>query len=295
MATPDRLATATTLYDVNILDAMNEYLFKSAQSTLRRTADRSTFQKVTNAATPVRNLPENPVEGQRIQPLNDITAPGGAVLTAAEATGSGAGLYTGYLIDGSYTVGTGDLGSLLPANTNFAGLLSYSPATGNVASFRNRTVWQDAGSAYNPTASGKVTINGVDYAITDILGGDYWALTGADGSLLKAGQKYFVNVENGSGTKLYPDKTLTPGNIYFFDGLTWIEEKVGLDQSEVDARVKSLVEDFAEVAQACPPGITAPCPKYSKPCWIWTGTESEHTAISPKRADVCYVIPETSQ
>ena len=91
--------------------------------------------------------------------------------------------------------------------------------------------------AYNPTSSGMVSINGKKYAITNLQSNDYWALTGLDGSFFKAGQRYFVNVENSAKVPLYPNVTLEQGAFYSWDGLQWIKEQVGLDTAEVDSRI----------------------------------------------------------
>ena len=174
---------------------------------------------------------------------------------------------------------TTDLGSLVPENDNIAGLLSY-PASHNIATFAGRTVFQDRGT-YNPTASGKVTINGTEYAITNLQSADYWALTGLDGSFIKDGEQYCINVKNGSGTALYPNITLEQGSIYAFDGFKWIKEKAGLDQTEVDARVNALTSDWAKKSNTDYVPATKICQEM---------TQSAYTALSPKVANQLYCI-----
>ena len=55
---------------------------------------------------------------------------------------------------------------------------------------------------------------------------------------------------------------------------------------------KSVVEIASPPAElpACPTGVTAPCPKYSKTCsYQWFGTDSELRAITSYSTDVCYL------
>ena len=122
-------------------------------------------------------------KGQRIQLLNDLTVPGGAVMTAQESAGTDSrgtsitGLFTGYEVDAKYDNGSvgGDLGSLDPTNTNFAGLLSFSNARAS-GSEANKTFFVSPnGNTYAPT---RVWINGVRYSVGSAVNRDFFPLTG---------------------------------------------------------------------------------------------------------------------
>ena len=141
-AVADRLSAARTLYDLNIQDAQDEWLFQSDATTEAKTLDKAQLQQATNSPTPVREAPANPRVGMRIQPLNDISVPGGAIMVAQEYSASGAN-YIGYL-DASSRTSSSDLGSLTPENDSIAGFLSYTEGH-NTATFRNKTVFQDRG------------------------------------------------------------------------------------------------------------------------------------------------------
>ena len=178
---------------------------------------------------------------------------GGAILTAAESSGTSSagvnitGLFTGYEDDSAYDNGSagGDLGSLDPEDTTkILGLLSFSNAraAGNEA---NKTMVVVA-VGFDPA---KAYINRRAYTLGALVNNHFKALTGLDGSYLKAGQKYLINIEKSDGTKAFPDVTLKQGEIYFWDGLQWIQEKRGLELSEVNARIDAKV-----------PGSSGPMP-----------------------------------
>ena len=271
IATSSRVTSATTINSVNIQLRSGEWVGQSGTTTALKTLTKEALQAIANKAIPVHDVPSNPTEGMRIEPLNDISTEGCAVLTADEFTSSTAN-YIGYL-DASSRTQTTDLGSLVPENNDIAGLLSY-PDSHNSSIFKNKTVFQDRGT-YNPTTSGKVVINGTEYAITNLQSNDYWALTGLDGSFIKDGEKYCINVKNGSGTPLYPNVTLIQGVKYFYDGLQWQEDKRGLDQEEVDNRIQT------EVPQQFRSDADTTGGYFQKKCW-WKGTDAEYTALNPK-------------
>ena len=273
----DRISEETTINNVNIQNRAGVWLGQSGESSVIRTIDKATLTSITGGAIGIHVPPANPSDGTRIRMLSDYIIAGGAVMTASEATGTASGLYTGYLQDSSYTIGTGDLGSLVPPNANFNGLLSYSGAHSN-NQYANKTTFQDSGTNYTPRY---VFINGVRYALTNITANDYWSLNGLDGSFIKAGHRYFVNVENTAGVKMYPNVTLEQGKIYFYDGLTWREEKTGLDQTEVDARVNALTSDWAKKSNTDYVPATKICQEM---------TQAQYTALSPKVANQLYCI-----
>ena len=242
VATANRVSSVTTINAVNIQFKDGSWAGQTGESTALKTLTKAQLQSLSNEPAPVHTLPTSPTTGQRIEALNSISVPNCALMTAGEFSTSTA-QYIGYL-DASSRTATTDLGSLVPKNSNIAGLLSY-PASHNNSTFRNRTVFQDRGT-YNPTTSGKVIINGTEYAITNLQSNDYWALTGLDGSFIKNSEKYCINVKNGSGTLLYPNTTLAQGARAVYDGFKWIPEKISLDQTEVDARVNTLISDWAK-------------------------------------------------
>ena len=211
-----------------------------------------------------------------IKPLENLTVRGGAVLTAAEATGSAAGLYTGYLIDAVYSVGTGDLGNLAPPNANLRGLLSYSTAH-VAAAYQNKTV-VSVNAGYTPT---RVYINGVSYNVTNIASTNDYTLNGVDGSLLKPGKMYYVNIETTGGVRLYPDITLTSGREYIWNGLFWVETTSGKTDAQVNALIDARVADWAEANNT----DQIPANKLRRSLM----TDAAYTALSSKDSTTLYL------
>ena len=62
----------------------------------------------------------------------------------------------------------------------------------------------------------------------------------------------------------------------------------GVSSTQVNTQIDARVEEAALKATDCPTGVTAPCPKYSKPCFLWKGTQAEYTALTTKLDTVCY-------
>ena len=230
--------------------------------------------------------PTSPVIGQRIEPLADLTVQGGAILTAAESSGTSSagvnitGLFTGYEDDSAYDNGSagGDLGSLDPEDTTkILGLLSFSNAraAGNEA---NKTMVVVA-VGFDPA---KAYINRRAYTLGALVNNHFKALTGLDGSFLKAGQKYLINIEKSDGTKAFPDVTLKQGEIYFWDGLQWIQEKRGLELSEVNARIDAKVPRQFR-ADADTTG------QLFQPSDFWLGTQTQYDAATKTANRVFFV------
>ena len=198
-------------------------------------------------------------------------------MTAAEATGSAAGLYSGYLIDAVYTVGTGDLGSLNPANASFRGLISYSSAH-VTAAYSDKTV-MFANAGYTPT---KIWINGKSYNVTNIASTNDYTLNGLDGSVIKPGRRYFVNSEITGGVRLYPDVVLKAGLTYIWDGIQWTNTDRGQTAPEVNALIKlNVPQQFRNDA------VTTG--QYFQPSEFWSGTAAQEATIT-KKTDGLYFI-----
>ena len=287
----ERLSAAGTLTGMNVGFLDGSWAGQVGLTRVRRTVDKRTLQAVANAVTGVHSVPTNPHEGQRIEMLNDQTIQGGAVLTAQESSGSTqagvsiTGLFTGYEIDSRYDNGSagGDLGSLDPINANFAGLVSFSNARAS-GSEANKTMFISAnGNTYAPRS---VWINGVKYAVGSAVNRDFFPLTGLDGSFLKPGKKYYVNVENASGTKLFEDVVLKAGEVYLWTGIQWVKTLRGLQESEVDARINAKIpQQFRQDADTSSTGTNG---KYIQPKGFWCGPENEYTALT-KKAGYLYI------
>ena len=234
--TDHRVTTARTVNSMNVQWQGGVYAGQSGETKALRTLDKKTLQGIANAVTPVVSVPANPAVGMRIEPLENITVRGGAILTAQAST---TGLFTGF---GRATIVTeGQIGTLVPDNTNIVGLQSFANrrGAGNEANTTSLTVLR----AYTPKA---VSINGVNYTLGAIRNVQYYPLNGLNGAFLTANQRYLVNVQNTADAWLYPDVTLQQGRIYTFDGVQWVEEAVGLTQDQVDNRIAEKVQDFAE-------------------------------------------------
>ena len=270
LATADRVTSAGTITGVNIQKAEGSWAGVSEAFKSFKTLSLDDVAKQTNVAQKVHAPPSQPSVGERIEMLDDATVQGGAVLTAAEATGNEAGHYAGYLVDAAYSVGTGDLGSLSPPNATFRGLLSYSSAY-NTASYRDKTV-VSVNAGYTPR---RVFINGTAYAVTRIGSTNDYILTGLDGSSIIDGHKYYVNVDNSSQTRLFPDVTLRAGVIYLWDGIRWVRDDQGQSAEEVTALINNKVpQQFRSDANVSG--------NYFQPSEFWSGTSTQEAALTKK-------------
>ena len=291
VATAQRLTAAGSEL-VNIQKRDGIWLGQQDQKRLLRTLDKESIQIVANKIKDVHSIPSSPHEGQQIRALNDIVIQGGAVLKAAESEGTStaagsqgvsiAGLFTGYERDAEYASSVpGDLGSLTPVNSNILGLLSFSNAhsAGNQA---NKTILIVPRATYTPS---KVFIDGKSYSLTS-QGVGFWVLTGLDGSFLKNGHEYYVNVENASGTPLYPNITLQQGKVYEFDGIRWISISPGLDEGAVNAAITAKLDSDVEPIALKKNTVTG---QYFKPKGFWYGTQAQLNAITKLDNYVYYV------
>ena len=288
----DGLIARGTKNSVNIQLADGSWVGQSGAEKRLRTLEKDILQIITNSVKGVHTPPTNPFDGERIEMLNNVTLQGGAVITAEEASsGAGAGLYTGWE-DSSVLTDHTELGSIdKKVLSRFLGLVSFSNAraAGNEA---NKTMFVFP-RGQKPR---NVWINGVQYTCGAIVNNQYCQVGSLDGGFIKAGHRYYVNFDNASGEKGYEDVTLDEGETYIWDGVRWTAQIRGLTQEGVDERIAAQVEDFAEVSKPCPPGVTSPCDKWSKPCWQWVGTQTELNAISSSQyiSGACYNV-ETTQ
>ena len=85
VATADRITSASTKNNVNIQYADNSWAGMSSATKAVKTVDKDSLSSIVNAPRGVHRPPSNPVEGTRIEMLNDFTVQGGAVLTAQES------------------------------------------------------------------------------------------------------------------------------------------------------------------------------------------------------------------
>ena len=281
----ERITSASTRNAMNVQALDNSWFGETGAGKFLKTITKHDLSVYANAIQEVHSLPGSPHEGQRIQLLNDLTVPGGAVMTAQESAGTDSrgtsitGLFTGYEVDAKYDNGSvgGDLGSLDPTNTNFAGLLSFSNARAS-GSEANKTFFVSPnGNTYAPT---RVWINGVRYSVGSAVNRDFFPLTGLDGSFIKSGKKYYVNAENSSGTKLFADQSFKAGDELIYTGINWIKGLQGLAEQEVDNRID------AKVPQQFRNDATTTGGKFQPSCF-WSGTESSYTALT-KEAGCIY-------
>ena len=290
----ERVTSASTISGVNVQRLDNSWFGETGGGKFLKTITKNDLSTFTNSIQGVHTLPGLPHEGQRIQLLNDLTVPGGAILTASESAGTDTGgtnitgLFVGYELDSRYDSSvSGDLGSLDPTNSNFAGLVSFSNARA-AGSEANKTFFiSPNGNTYAPN---KVWINGIRYSVGSAVNRDFFPLTGLDGSFLKAGRKYYVNAENSSGTKLFADISYKAGNELIWSGINWIKSVTGLSESAVDDRITTKVAPFSILPK--PTGNTKYIPA-DQICQE-VATVSAYTALT-KDTNRMYCIPETSQ
>ena len=226
----DRITTAKTINNVNIFTSV--WLGHTGTIKTLKTADKNSLKAAVVAPLAVHAPPSAPQRGTRIRMLNNVTIRGGAVLSAAESAGHSIGY------DASSAFGS--LGKLVPTNSKIEGLASYTGQY-SVTAFRNKTVFE-RGDSFVPT---KVWINGTEYPVTS-LQTNYYTLTGLDGSYFRNGYDYYINAQDSANNYIFPNVTLAKDKVYVFTGLFWQEDKVGLDQDEVDARIDAKVLNFAE-------------------------------------------------
>ena len=279
----ERITSASTRNAMNVQALDNSWFGETGAGKFLKTITKHDLSVYANAVQEVHALPGSPHEGQRIQLLNDLTVPGGAVMTAQESAGTDSrgtsitGLFTGYEVDAKYDNGSvgGDLGSLDPTNTNFAGLLSFSNAR-SAGSEANKTFFVSPnGNTYSPS---RVWINGVRYAVGSAVNRDFFPLTGLDGSFIKAGKKYYVNAENSSGTKLFADQSFKAGDELIYTGINWIKGLQGLAEQEVDNRIDAKVpQQFRNDADTTGQLFQPKC--------FWMGTEAQYTSAT--KVDGC--------
>ena len=277
VGTAQRIAAARTVNAMNVQWDDGEYAGQTGETTVLKTINKEVLESLSNALKGVHVPPFNPRLGQRIEMLNDYSVAGGAVLTAAQGTG---GPFVGYAKASIVTAGA--YGTLVPDNENFVGLQSFAnQATAgneaNTTSFTPKTGY----------TANLVSINGIQYTLRAVVNRQYFPLNGLDGSFLRAGQKYLVNVRNTSNQWMYPNVTLEQGRVYSWDGIQWVEEKQGLEQSEVDARIDAKV--YAGAIQT--PTNTSVIPANRVVREI---TQAAYDALQTKEA-ILYGIPSTSE
>ena len=283
VASADRASGSALTHSLNIQRFDGIWLGVSNQQKLIRTIDKPTIKRLASGVDKVHALPSNPYDGMTIEPLENITVLGGAELRAAEAVGSGANTYGGYVRSGTYIGVPGQaLGSLTPDDPRILRIVSYANSFA-AGTFRNKTSIQcptSGGNAFTPTL---VWINGQQYRATAISGATgHYELAGLDGSFIKAGERYFVNAENASRTRVYPNGQLDAGKRYVYNGLFWLEEATRRTDAEInslaDGRITATVTPNALIANQ---GQTA-LPKF------WFGTEAQYNAITTKDPNTLY-------
>ena len=285
----ERITSASTRNAMNVQALDNSWFGETGAGKFLKTITKHDLSVYANAIQEVHALPGSPHEGQRIQLLNDLTVSGGAVMTAQESAGTDSrgtsitGLFTGYEVDAKYDNGStgGDLGSLDPTNTNFAGLLSFSNARSS-GSEANKTFFVSPnGNTYAPS---KVWINGVRYSVGSAVNRDFFPLTGLDGSFIKSGKKYYVNAENSSGTKLFADQSFKAGDELIYTGINWIKGLQGLAEQEVDNRIDAKVpQQFRNDADTTGQLFQPKC--------FWKGTEAQYTSATKVEDCIYYRGP----
>ena len=290
----ERIASASTISAMNVQALDNSWFGETGGGKFLKTINKHDLSTFTNSIQGVHALPGSPHEGQRIQLLNDLVVPGGAILTAGESAGTDtggtniAGLFTGYEVDSRYDSSiAGDLGSLTPSNANFAGLLSFSNARASGTEANKTFFLSPNGNTYAPS---RVWINGIRYSVGSAVNRDYFPLTGLDGSFLKAGRKYYVNAEIANGDKLFADVSYKAGDELIWSGINWVKALKGLSEAEVDNRITTKVAPFSILPK--PTGDTKYIPA-DQICQE-VATVSAYTALT-KDNNRMYCIPETSQ
>ena len=206
-ADPTPLASGTSaVVRVNFKFSDNTFAYLGAYT--NRSLSPDALREIARQRNEVAQLPASPSPGDEVYLTAPQTIDGYGILVAALAS---TGDFTGYQHSGPA------FGSLQGAPDNrIRGLASYADVAANNA-LRDKTVLTvEATTTPNPAA---VIVNGTRYPVTASTPG-LWLLTGADGTLLRQGHQYRVQVEWTGGADAYADKHLRIG-WHTWNGVEW--------------------------------------------------------------------------
>ena len=148
----DRVSAAGTINSVNIQLADGSWAGFSESFNSYKTLNKADLLTHTGGSQAVHAVPTNPREGQRIEPLEDLTILGSGILTVGEGTN---GLNWGWL---------NAVGSIFPAPPNviFNAVVAYNADPSLQANIRNKVTVRRAVS----NVLTRLWINGKSYALT---------------------------------------------------------------------------------------------------------------------------------
>ena len=226
--TPHHITSSRLTGPFDVMFQDGSWLYSVGDRHIPVTGTRDQLRHLVGAPVDAHTIPApfapGLVSGARFRLLDAQTVRGDAVLTAES---NAAGTSVGHL---------NEIGDLVPSPSadNDFGLISYiSAAPGGLAA--DATYLIAAGDHWET-----VTLDGTDYALTRTgPSTNTWRLTGATGSLLRAGSKHAVNVTR-NGARVFPDKTFAVGAIVVWSGIIYY-----LDQSAVTAAaVDPIIEAY---------------------------------------------------
>ena len=228
VASAARVSDGTLSRQIDVRYADGTWANGAAGAGEPRTLTNTQLKHALGGPQYVAGFPADPVLGQRVNLLRQVTINGWGILSAAlTASANFAGWYGGSSPAGALTEAPGN---------GIAVLGSYLHGTGRRAN--KAVVARTDGSTRTPRY---VWVNGRRHGVTSI-GGDFWTIDGLDGSSFVAGQDYAVQVEWTDGSA-YPDRTFAPGD-YTWNGYQW-----GLSP-ETTTRPQNLAVDAGSAVAA---------------------------------------------
>ena len=268
LATADRVTAAGTITSVNVQLANLSWAGMSEVLKALKTISMADIAQGVQEVQEVHVVPHSPRDGQKIEPLEDLTVQGAGILTVAEATNH---RQWGWV---------GTLGGMSPVPTLFTAILAYSRNTANNANLRGKiAVLGESGKTLT-----KLWIDGREYALSSAGSSltHYWIAAGVDSSDIQPGKKYSIQVETAS-EKAFPDVILETGETYVWTGTHWSAEERGQTADEVrsliESRVPKQFRDDADVSG-----------QYFQPKRFWKGTAAQEALLTKKPDEVYFII-----
>ena len=265
----DRVSAAGTITGVNVQLADLTWAGVSETFKAYKTLNKADLLAHTGGTQEVHAVPQNPLDGQKIELLEDVTIGGSGILLVGYAEND---ITWGWL---------GQVGSITPAPPNpiFSGVVAYGKDTALQANVRDTVTVLAAsgkvltklivnGNAYNLSAAGAPLTN-------------YYIADGIHGSDLQIGKKYAIQVETAS-EKAYPDVVLKTGETYIWTGYQWSKEERGQTASEVTEAIKNNVPQQFRTDADTSGG-------YFTPSEFWGGTASSEATLTKKIGGLYFI------
>ena len=271
--TANRLSAVGPVANCNLQTEDGTWLAHSEDMFNRRTIDKDDLAALAQRVPAVHQLPNTPVEGQKVEILNDLAVPNPAIMTPEQGTAGGRN-FVGYL------KGSPDVGTLVPASDKVDSIAAYWGGSGNI---NNRiTVRRPSGVTDTPAF---LEVNGERFSLEAAGAGftHYWVVAGSANQtedfvrhFFTDGKPVSVNVIFSDNSKAWADSNFTSGSILVWDGMKWL---VDTTSRRTDAEVNALI-DVKVAANNMLLNLKT----------IWTGTQAQYDAITTKDPNTIYFV-----